>query len=256
MIPRAFIATCTAALMGCLILPDTAVENRGREPLEVVSINVEDGQRDVPLDLTIELMFNQPLDPQSLDDASMSLTSGSLRYTANVRYDALRRTLVFDPRATLREDLWYTFEMDGFPLSIMGTAYLGEPIETRFRTGTTTSPSSPRPGVGFESDVWPLLRGCACHDQETRLMDYVILYDTPATFLESAVSTPSREWRDWLVIDPGHHDSSYLIYKLLGDDRLGLPTIMGETMPPPPYPPMPMEELETIRDWIEQGAGE
>jgi hypothetical protein len=248
----AVIAAATT-LSGCLYLPERSVENRGREPLAVERLSVEDGAIDLPVDMNVEVTFNQPLDPESLGDASWSLTSGELSWTADVRYDALTRTLSIDPRASLRPDLWYTFGMDAFPLSIMGTAYEGEPVEVRFRTGTGTSPPPPTTTVSFADDVWPLLRGCACHDEESRFMDYVILYDDPATFVERSVATPSREWRSWLVVDPGHHESSYLVYKLLGDERLGLPTIMGDAMPP--GAPMPIEDIETVRDWIEQGAG-
>lgn len=247
------VALVAAALPACLFLPEHSVENQGREPLLVTSISVEEGQTDVPRNVSIEVTLNQPLDPASLSDADMSLTSGALTANANIRYDALRRTLIYDPRYELREELWYSFEIEAFPLSIMGTAYRGDPVEVRFRTGTHTIPEPPLAGVSFEEEVWPILSGCACHDVETRFMDYVIVYDTPEEFLESSVATPSREWNDWLVIDPGHHESSYILYKLLGDERLGLPTIMGEVMPP--GAPLPMEDLETIRDWIEQGAG-
>ncbi len=242
-----------AALPACLYLPDRSIENQEREPLVVESINVEEGQTGVARNVSIEVRFNQPLDPSSLPDADMSLASGALSPAADIRYDALSRTLVLDPRADLREELWYTFAIEAFPLSIMGTTYRGEPVEVRFRTGTHTSPVVPRPAVSFEDDVWPILSGCSCHDTETRFMDYVIVYDTPREFLELSVSTPSREWNDWLVVDPGHHESSYILYKLLGDERLGMPTIMGEVMPP--GAPLPMQDLETVRDWIEQGAG-
>ncbi len=246
-------ALLAAALPACLYLPEHSVENQDREPLSVTSINVDEGQTGVARDVSIEVTFNQPLDPSSLPDADMSLTSGALSSAADVRYDVLSRTLIFDPRYDLREDLWYTFAIEGFPLSIMGTSYLGEPLEVRFRTGTHTSPVPPRPGVVFEDDVWPILSGCSCHDVETRFMDYVIVYDSPREFLERSISTPSREWNDWLVVDPGHHESSYILYKLLGDERLGMPTIMGGVMPP--GAPLPMQDLETVRDWIEQGAG-
>ncbi|MBW2262885.1 MAG: Ig-like domain-containing protein [Deltaproteobacteria bacterium] len=248
-----FTALIAAALPACLYLPEQSVENKGREPLLVTSINVEEGETGLPRNVSIEVTFNQPLDPASLSEADMSLTSGALSSAANIRYDALSRTLIYDPRYDLREDLWYTFAIETFPLSIMGTVYGGDPVQVRFRTGTDTSPVSPRPGVAFEDDVWPILSGCSCHDVETRFMDYVIVYDAPEEFLERSVSTPSREWNDWLVVDPGHHESSYILYKLLGDDRLGMPTIMGEVMPP--GAPLPMQDLETIRDWIEQGAG-
>jgi hypothetical protein len=246
-------ALLAAALPACLYLPEHSVENQNRESLLVSSVSVEEGQTGVPRNASIQVTFNQPLDPASLSDARMSLTSGALSTAANVRYDALSRTLIYDPRWDLRAELWYTFTIEAFPLSIMGTSYRGEDVEIRFRTGTDTVPETTRPAVTFEEDVWPILSGCFCHDEETRFMDYVIVYPTPDEFLEHSVSTASREWNDWLVVDPGHHESSYLLYKLLGDERLGMPTIMGEVMPP--GAPLPVEDLETVRDWIEQGAG-
>ncbi len=244
------------SVAGCLFLPDRSVENRGREPLRVESVNVAEGDTDVPLDVSIEIRFNQPLDPASLEDASMQLGSGSLRSLADVRFDALTRTLVFDPRSDLRPGLWYEFTMDAFPLSIMGTAYLDEPLQIRFGTGTETgaTPAVPRPAVDFETKVWPVIGagGCGCHSEASRAMGFVIPAD-PDAFLSGSVATPSREWPGWRIVDPGQHARSYLIYKLLGDERLGMPTIMGETMPP--GAPLPMQDIETIRDWIEQGAG-
>lgn len=248
-------AVAMAMACGCLFTPDRSVENRDREPLRVLSVNVQDEETDVPRNRTIEVTFNQPLDPQSLDDAKMKLASGSLRVSADVRHDALTRTLQFDPRSDLRSDLWYEFSMDGFPLSIMGTQYVNDPLEIRFRTGDGTEEDPPAPTrVVFQEDVWPIIGagGCACHNETSRAMEFVI-HDDPESFLVGSVATGSREWPGWQVIEPGRHDSSYLIYKLLGDERLGLPTIMGDRMPPV-GPALSMDEIRIIRDWIEQGA--
>ena len=240
------------ALAGCLYLPEESVENRTRTPLAIESVSIGDGQTNVPANASIEVRFNQPLDPMSLGDASMRLASGDLFVPADVRYDALTRTLVLDPRSDLRDGLWYTFTMDGFPLSIMGTACTGDTLEVRFRAGSSTIPPLTRPAVDFEDDVWPILRSCSCHTEETPFMEYVIAYPSAGEFLEASVGTPSHEWHGWLVVEPGRHETSYIIYKMLGDERLGMPTIMGESMPP--RSPLPMEYVETIRDWIEQGA--
>jgi hypothetical protein len=239
---------------GCLFLPDESVENRGREPLRIESVNVAEGETGLPLNVTIDVRFNQPLDPSSLDRASLSLSSGELDVAADVRFDALTRTLSFDPRSELRPDLYYEFEMDGFPLSIMGTSYQGEPLRIRFRTGTGTVPELPQRGVDFGADVWPIIGegGCGCHGESARAMEFVV-HDEPDEFLARSVGTESREWPGWLIVDPGRHESSYLLFKLLGDERLGMPTIMGEVMPP--GEPLSPEEIALVKDWIEQGAG-
>ncbi len=243
------VALCPA----CLIRPEGTPLSRNGEPLRVLGVTPADGETGVDLLGSVEIRFSQPLDPASLDRTKVKLSSGSLSWSVDVRYDAIERTIVVDPRSQLRPDLWYDLEMDGFPLSIMGTEYLGEPVSTSFRTGTIATPEPLQPSVSFEEDVWPILQVCACHGQESPYMDFVVLEDTPDGFLAGSVATPSREWPGWLVIDPGHHETSYLVYKLVGDDRLGLPTIMGDSMPP--GAPMSMEDIEIVRDWIEMGAG-
>ncbi len=47
---------------------------------------------------------------------------------------------------------------------------------------------------------------------------------------------------------PGNLDASILWHKVTGDG------IYGVMMPPPGYTQLTLEEVQTIRDWIEQGA--
>ncbi|MFN3529592.1 MAG: c-type cytochrome domain-containing protein [Bacteroidia bacterium] len=89
----------------------------------------------------------------------------------------------------------------------------------------------------FQNDVLPILQStCAipgCHDQQTaadgiRLNNY-------AQVMASGEITPGR---------PENSD----LYKKLIDDR------HDKRMPPPPFNPLPEQQIEIIRKWIVQGA--
>jgi hypothetical protein len=247
-----------ASLSSCLRLPDDPVEQLDRPPLIVTGSNIEDLQENVPRDVHIQLSFNQPLDPLSLEQTDISIESGELTVRGRTKYDLLRRTLTFEPSTNLRGNLWYKFVLKNTPYSIMGTASRQEEINMLFRTGEDLSgedPPAPAP-VDFEAEIYPVFTAnCICHSQVNPLLDVQLIYNTPEEFLHGAVATDSKEWQNWQIISPGSHEKSYLMYKLLGDERLGLPAITGERMPPPPVPALAEAAIETVRNWIEQGAG-
>ena len=253
-----FISVAIASLSSCLKLPDSPVEQLDRPPLVVMGSNIEDLQENVPRDVRIELSFNQPLDPLSLERTDISIKSGELTVGGRTKYDLLRRTLTFEPSSNLRGNLWYKFVLKNPPYSIMGTASRQEEINMLFRTGEELSgeyPPAPAP-VDFESEIYPAFTAnCACHSQVNPLLDVQFIFNTPEEFLHGAVATDSKEWQNWQIISPGSHEKSYLMYKLLGDERLGLPTITGERMPPPPLAALAEDTIETVKNWIEQGAG-
>ncbi len=253
-----FFAVATLSLPSCLELPDSPVEQLDRPPLIVMGSNIEDRQENVPRDVRVQLSFNQPLDPLSLEETDISLESGELTVRGRTKYDLLQRTLTFEPSSNLRGNLWYKFVLKNPPFSIMGTASRQDEINILFRTSEELSgeqPPAPAP-VDFESEVYPAFRAnCYCHSEVNPLLDVQLLFDTPEEFLHVSVATESKEWKSWQIINPGSHEKSYLMYKLLGNERLGLPTITGERMPPPPLPALAMERIETVKNWIEQGAG-
>jgi hypothetical protein len=245
-------------LASCLRLPDRSVEQRDRPPLLVTEANIIDRQENVPLDIRVRLVFNQPLDPVSLDATEITLESGALVVQGRKKYDLMTRALTFEPNATLRPNLWYTYRLVHPPYSIMGSAPADDEIALLFRTGDETGDDPPPdpPMVDFGTTLFPVFSGnCYCHSQVNPLLGAQFSFETPGEFLHGAVAVESKEWRNWQIIHPGSHEKSYLMYKLLGDDRLGFPTITGETMPPLPDPPLPIDTIGTIKTWIEQGAG-
>ncbi|MFH1436730.1 MAG: Ig-like domain-containing protein [Pseudomonadota bacterium] len=252
----------------CMKLPETAVEQQDRPPLFVTWSNIEDLQEDVPINMKVKLTFNQPLDPGSLADTEITLESGGLTIGGRKKYDLMSRTLAFEPQASMRSNLWYKFVLKNAPFSIMGTSPQQDEINILFKTGDRISDDDPPapPIVDFETGIYPVLSSsnCRCHATFHPMMGAQFVFAAPGEFLEGAVATESREWSTWKIIDPGRPEKSYLMYKLLGDERLGLPTITGERMPPGGLEDderygdlrqVPIETIETIGTWINQGAG-
>jgi len=258
--PLLLLALLTLIATACLVLESDPVEQMDRPPLALAGSNISEGQEDVPRDTRVELVFNQPLDPATLAGAELKLESGGLTVGGKRDYDLLARKVVFTPPGNLRRNLWYRFKLTKAPLSIMGTRAEENEISILFKTGEQTgTPRPPSPAaVDFAGELFPLFASScgACHGPFNPMMGARFAYDTPEEFLAGAVATGSKEWKGWRIVDPGRHETSYLMYKLLGDDRLGLPTVTGATMPPPPdNDPLPLEAIEKVRDWIEQGAG-
>jgi hypothetical protein len=246
------------AFSSCLNLPDEPVEKRSRPPLYVKESNITDRREDVARDIRVKLTFNQPLDPDSMNGVEMSIESGSLKTGGRKKYDLLTSTLTFIPNGTLRANLWYKFILKKPPLSVMGTRSKQDEINILFKTGTRLAQDEPPApsAVNFADEVFPFFgANCRCHGSFNPLMGVQLVYDTPEEALAGAVDTDSKEWKNWKIIEPARHERSYLMYKLLGDDRLGMPTVTGDRMPPPPEPEIAMDAIEKIRDWIEQGAG-
>lgn len=71
---------------------------------------------------------------------------------------------------------------------------------------------------------------------------------TPTEAYGNLVNVTSTNYAPAKRVVPGDLDASVLWHKLTGDG------IYGTMMPPPVYTQLTLEELQTIRDWIEQGA--
>ena len=64
----------------------------------------------------------------------------------------------------------------------------------------------------------------------------------------STIAVRSRQLADTFLINPGHPDTSYLVEKIVMDS----PSRGGRM--PQDMPPLPDEEIETIRNWVLGGA--
>ena len=242
----------------CLYLPDEPVEKKDFEPLIIEQSNLQDRMEDVVRDITVTFKFNQPLDPDSIEQTDISITSGKLTISGRKKYDLLSRTLTFIPDSILRENLWYKLIMKKPPLSLRGGYLKENQIEILFKTGVRFSDTQIQnpPQVDFSNEIFPIFKsGCACHSTPNPSMGLRLIFESPSEFLAEGVDTNSKEWKGWKVIEPGRHERSYLLYKLLGNEKLGIEVLTGSKMPPFEQEEVSLESLEKIRNWIEQGAG-
>jgi hypothetical protein len=239
-------------------LPDEPVEKKDFKPLIIEESNLQDRMEDVVRDINVTFKFNQPLDPDSIPETQISITSGKLTISGKKKYNLLTRTLTFIPDSILRENLWYKLIMKKPPLSLRGGYLKENQIEILFKTGVRFSDTQTQnpPQVDFSNEIFPIFQsGCSCHSTPNPSMGLKLIFETPFEFLSEGVNTNSREWKGWKVIEPGRHERSYLLYKLLGNEKLGIEALTGSKMPPFEGEEISLESLEKIHDWIEQGAG-
>ena len=71
---------------------------------------------------------------------------------------------------------------------------------------------------------------------------------SPSDAYGNLVQVTSTNYAPEKRVVPGNLDASVLWHKLVGDG------VHGTMMPPPGYTQLTLEELQTIGDWIEQGA--
>jgi hypothetical protein len=100
--------------------------------------------------------------------------------------------------------------------------------------------------LGFNTHVWPIIdASCSCHksDNPQGGLDLRAL-----AAYNSLVGTPSVHDPDTLRVAPGNPDESFLLWKLTGTQPDG----HGNSMPPAGS--LPAASIDTIEQWIEEGA--
>jgi hypothetical protein len=106
--------------------------------------------------------------------------------------------------------------------------------------GVSCSGASP----SFANDVHPILQGCAgelCHGDIGPAWPYQRLVNVPVS---RDTCDPSA-----LIVKPGSLEESYLVHKLTG---IGM--CSGTARMPSAGSPLPSQKIQTIADWICQGA--
>lgn len=200
----------------------------------------------------ITVQFNKYLDPDSFEYFNaLTVSSGGVSGRGFSRYRLSDRTLTFFPTINLLPGLVYTVSVNPDTVRSLGGESLALPFSVSFMTtasGETVEQAgrevAPR---SFEADVAPLLAGhCVeCHDGEDGPL-IPLTYEQ--LFADSRQTDPPRP-----LVLPFYPAESYLMHKVLPD----YPDRRDTGMPPPwsDVPPLSLDEIGAIEDWIATGAG-
>ncbi|MFT5357173.1 MAG: hypothetical protein ACI9KE_004405 [Polyangiales bacterium] len=212
------------------------------------------GPIDVSLRPTLEVIFDQPLLPESVHRDTVALCSGSTRFALSVEPDptlpGLRARRLGGSQ--LDADIEYELRVDGVR-SLDGV--LSEPLELRFRTGEDSLQDEVGSASWLDAKSVFDAHCVLCH-QASDVLDL----STPEGVRRTAIGVPAsgREFRSperglsgleivSLLGGVGRPGFSYLLYTLLDD-----PHLLGGAMPPSAR--LSPEEIRVLRDWIRSGA--
>lgn len=196
---------------------------------------------------TIEVRFNAYLDPSTVDSYStLVLRSGGIGASSQIDYRMARKTLRLRPRTDLVAELRYTLRVTPGLRSVTGAPLFPNTAAPERFTDETLAPSPAleRAPVRW-SDIQPIFeRSCnSCHGDPR--------WQLPTLEPDALRRTRSTQIDAPLVL-PFEPARSYLMHKILPDYPRRRFTVQ-----PPPYsdaPPLSLDEIERIEDWIAQGA--
>jgi hypothetical protein len=167
-------------------------------------------------------------------------------------YDPVRGRLSVWPSASMWKNATWLLEIKPGLAGLDGLL-VETGVVTEFRTGEEGGDNQPFPILNYEDHIRPIFdaRCASCHnDSGVADLDLSSADSVAAT----ALGVPSTGWPDWKRITASRPGESYLIYKIIGDER-----ISGAPMPrswddDDPAPPLHAEDQEAIVDWIASGA--
>jgi hypothetical protein len=117
------------------------------------------------------------------------------------------------------------------------------------------------PQVTFSRDVFPLFKTCAtttnCHGTANNENHVFISPNDPRATVPGLVNVPSKKLPSMVYVKPGDPNESFLMKKLDGShcalDRKCVGGTCGDQMPNKETQ-FPVNERDTVRRWIAQGA--
>ena len=101
----------------------------------LIVVKPEDGAWDVNLDSTVLIMFDQPMDPESIADGFTLREDDKRRVPGEFIWNEDQTEFTFTPDNFLKRDQLYTFELSEEAFSAGGT-----PLNTTYRAGFQTIP--------------------------------------------------------------------------------------------------------------------
>ncbi|MGD8752897.1 MAG: Ig-like domain-containing protein, partial [Anaerolineales bacterium] len=151
------------------------------------AVNLDQIQGNVPLDISVEMNFNQPMEARSAEENFSLLGPSTQRVPGQFGWNADFTTLTFTPTQLLERGVDYTLILQGSAQAQGGTA-LGQDFSTQFRTIPELSILRTEPGQGLGT---PIYRGVVIYFSGPIESDEVLNYVT----LEPSV-TNLRHWWD------------------------------------------------------------
>jgi len=245
-----------ALLTGCDVPPDP----RDRPAAPWLSSSPADGATGVDRLAPIVLRWDRPILPSSIPVATVRLGSGERRFRIAVRADPLEPGIVVRPVRPLPAGVRFLLEVDGLE------DLDGEPVEPAAISFVTGEAATPEPAPPGFAEVEPIFaRSCApCHRGPSAPLGLDL--SSAAGIEATAIGVPAAELRGQpgpearpapglgglariaAAAGSGSPETSYLVYKLLGD-----PHVVGQPMPPA-GPSLPAADLRLLADWIAAGA--
>jgi hypothetical protein len=229
--------------------PDAAVP-WGPHP---VAVDPAPGAVDVPIDKVIRIEFSDHVDGHSIHGGLFGLHSGPVSMWEMSFYDPVRGRLSVWPSVGMRKNATWVLE-----LSEGLTGLSGAPVEpgivTEFRTGEEAGDNEPFPFLTYETDVAPIFDAhCAwCHSDSSNVAGLKL--DSVEGVAGTALGVASDGWPGWKRITASRPGESYLLYKIIGDERITgapMPTVWEDSSS---AAPLSAADQETIADWIASGA--
>lgn len=232
----------------------------------------EDGADSVPRQGPIMIGLDRLIKPRTASRATVRLVSGSIQERLSVRFDPIDQIVIAAPFADAPLEPEVTYRLIVEDLRDLDDGLMDETFTIAFRTGRDPGPPYEPPEAGW-SDVEPIFeRGCSqahCHSVDGPALGLDL--SSPEGVRSTALGVVSGQLpggtagiegargalalSSLAIIDVaasgGRPQTSYLIYKVLGD-----PHILGDPMPPPdgPSAPLTQRELSLLASWILTGA--
>ena len=200
----------------------------------------------------MELGFDDHLDGRSVSRSRFSLTSGAINMWLMTYYEPVDGVVKVWTSGSLRRNLTYELEIKEGLLGLDGEE-VAPGRAMYFTTGEALTEPEPFVRYSYSSHVEPLLdsRCASCHGGSGPMAG-LDLSSAEGVF-STASGVPAEGWSGWERVAPSKPGESYLMYKILGDERITgspMPRSMDEEDPAP----LDVDDQRMLSNWIAGGA--
>lgn len=251
---RAALVAVASAVIGAACAPPAEVDPDAAVPEgpHPVAVDPSPGDFLVPTDKVIRIEFSDHLSGRSVSRYRFALYSGPIDLWVMSYYDPVRRQLVVWPSAAMRANAVWVLELDEGLTGLDGSPVAPGPV-THFTTGASGGDNLPFPALTFAQDIEPIFNAsCAsCHGGGDALAGVDL--DSAEGVQATTLGVTAEGWPEWKRIVPGRPGESYLLYKIIGDERIAgapMPRAFDDAAPTQLHP----AEQQLIADWIAGGA--